>query len=52
LITQISKEDYTDFLDVSMHFVSVSSVPNPCLPVGRDVIRDFWTFSEISNDLS
>jgi len=23
-------------------------VPNPCLPVGRDVIRDFWTFSEIS----
>jgi hypothetical protein len=28
----------------------VSSVPNPCLPVGRGVIRDFWIFSEISVD--
>jgi hypothetical protein len=31
-----------------MHFISVASLSNPCLPVGRCVIRDFETFSEIS----
>jgi hypothetical protein len=32
-----------------MYSVSVSSVPHPCSPEGRDILRGFWTLSEISD---
>jgi|GEM_PF-5966587 len=41
--------DPTDFSLFINAFLICVIGPNPCLPVGRGVIRDFWTFSEISN---
>jgi len=40
LNTQISKKDYTDFPDFSMHFISVQSVPNRCNQRFRDFFRN------------
>jgi hypothetical protein len=45
LITQISKNDYTDFSSFSMH-------SNLCNHFLIGVIGDFWTFSEISLKIS
>src|SRR4030067_3870930 len=48
LMTQISKEDYTDFPDVSTDCVSVESFPNRCnqrfLGFFRNLSRENWTF--------